>query len=150
MHTLSPHTVTNVGIGIALFEGRPYRILWVYIGFVVFLVTLQVVLFILFTIVALNTDDPKGLTQSHFAIIHVNIFHNFVVLMSLFCSFLLIHTVRKSLAPSLLKYVLADPVEKTESIEMSSPGAAKAEKSDKPVRKDPSKVLTFSLVLISH
>lgn len=54
-------SVVNVGIGIALFEAGgcsvlsagDYTILWVYIGFVIFLLTLQVVLFIVFSVLAI-------------------------------------------------------------------------------------------------
>ena len=60
----SSSSVTNVGLGIALFEnsctGGSYTILWVYIGFVIFLLALQGTLFIVFTIIALTNDDPKG------------------------------------------------------------------------------------------
>ena len=62
--------MATVGLGIALFESpcgttdapsaSSYRILWVYVGFVAFLLMLQGILFALFTIVSLNTDDPTG------------------------------------------------------------------------------------------
>ena len=60
-------TVTNVGIGIALFESggcieiaaSEYTILWVYIAFVCFLLITQFVLFIVFTISAFTADPAS-------------------------------------------------------------------------------------------
>lgn len=65
--------MVNVGLGIALLEagGCPregfgasqYTILWVYIAFVVFLLILQISLFLVFTLVALNAD-PESMSFS--------------------------------------------------------------------------------------
>ena len=59
--------VANVGLGIALLESNgcspleasQYRILWLYIAFVCFLVMLQVSLFFIFTLTALNASPES-------------------------------------------------------------------------------------------
>ena len=59
--------MANVGIGIALFESGgcntfdadQYTILWVYIGFVAFLLLLQMILFVVFTIIAFGAEPES-------------------------------------------------------------------------------------------
>ena len=61
-------SVANVGLGIALLESggcspleiSQYRMLWLYIAFVCFLVMLQVSLFFIFTLTALNASPESG------------------------------------------------------------------------------------------
>ena len=67
---LLSHAVTNVGIGIALFEsgsgcstlgGGGFTIFWVYITYIIFVLILQVVMFIVFAVVAANAELPGKL-----------------------------------------------------------------------------------------
>lgn len=58
--------MANVGLGIALLEGggcipTSYSILWVYVAFVVFLVILQVALYVVFSVIALTRDTAQGI-----------------------------------------------------------------------------------------
>ena len=70
---LLSNAVTNVGIGIGLFEsgsgcsnlgGGGFRILWVYIAYIVFTLILQFVMFIIFAIVAANAELPGKLFKA--------------------------------------------------------------------------------------
>ena len=56
--------MVNVGLGIALFESGcggtgSYRLLWVYIAFVVFLMIIQVTMIIVFTVLTFRADPES-------------------------------------------------------------------------------------------
>lgn len=66
--------VINIGIGISLLESSDYKILWLYVAFVIILALAQVVLFITYTVNAYKAPQSGELANNQHTIFITEIY----------------------------------------------------------------------------